>query len=472
MNRHSIVMTIAVAAMTLATACHDPDKYSAQSPLNPGGTDADTVLAVSAKPDRIPGDGISRTTITATIDPRSTVRQIFFQTDFGKLFGAGKETAAGTAVAINADERGIATVELQSDSKVVTAQVSVSVTPAHSGTGPPPPAVVRILDVPFEAVDLGALLTLESSVPSLPADGFSEATITATIKGNGDRRQNVVFGTSRGSLVKFNAVDGDTAPTTVKADASGIARIRLISDSTVGTSRVTARVIDFERELLLPFTPINPTDVVQVNADAAQAPADGATLTRIVATVAAAIPQAGRQVTFTTTDGEFTGNRDPKEPNNTQRAVVTADASNQAVVFLKSPQIPANASVSASVGNVTGRTSIVFSRALPDTIFVTVTAPSVNRSGSDHVTIHVELLRDVGQVASNTAVTYEARDASGAVIGAFSGITLAVGDSGDPFPKPMKSSADFNPDDTAATGTTTVTARVGTVSGTITIQIN
>jgi hypothetical protein len=158
--------------------------------------------------------------------------------------------------------------------------------------------------------------------------------------------------------------------------------------------------------------------------------------------------------------------------SNGKTAVVKADASNTAIVEISSPLVPATATITATASNVTARTTITFERALPDTVFLEASAASVERAGSDSIEITVLLLRDVGQVANNTVVTYEARDKSGKLIGAFSSITLATEDSSDPAAlKRLKSTASFNPDDTAALGTATITARAGGVQGSLKVQL-
>lgn len=473
MTRVLIHATILASLLALEGSCtyHDPDSYEARSITNPSGFDVDTILSVIASPERVPADGISRTVITAKINPASTSRTISFETSLGTLYAAGK-TAGSQAgkLSLDADDRGIATVELQAASQVATSKVTIAVSPPIPSTGPPPaPLIVRTLDVPFVPVDLDQLLTLESGTSSLPADGFSSTTLTATVKATGgDLRQDVTFGASRGALVRFTDGPAEPAPV-VKADASGVARILLRSDTTVGTARVTATIPGgFERSLLVQLVAVSPDDIITLRADSSVAPADGATRTRLVATVSPGLPSGKRQVTFVTTDGDFASNT---VAGNTKMAQVTADASNQAVVELKSPATPGTASISASVASVaTARTTLDFTRALPNSIFLSSSNSAVARAGTASVRLTATLLRDVGQVSDNTVVSFEARDSSGAMIGAFSEITLGKIDPNDP--KTVKSTATFNPDDTAASGTATITARVGSVTGTVTIQLN
>src|SRR5262245_55420849 len=302
MTRVLIRATIFASLLGLHTSCtyHDPDNYEIRSLTNPSGIDVDTILNVTASPENVPADGISRTVITARIDPASTSRTISFETSLGTLYAAGKTAGSqGGKISLQADDRGVATVELQAASQVATSKVTIGVSQPIPASGPAPtPIVVRTLDVPFVPVELDHLLTLESEAGAVPADGFSSTTLTATVKATGgDLRQDVTFGASRGALVRFN--DGPAEPTpVVKADASGVARILLRSDTTVGTARVTATIPGgFQRSLLVQFVAVNPDDIIMLRADSSSAPADGATRTRLVATVSPGLTASKRQVT-------------------------------------------------------------------------------------------------------------------------------------------------------------------------------
>lgn len=457
------------AVVAVSAACHSPSSYEPRSVTNPNGLDPDEVLQVSASPASLPADGISRTRITARLDPAATVRGVAFTTSLGTLFGNGQSAAATTgSLSMTADDAGIATVELQSSADVATARVTATVAlPADSAGAAR--SFVRTIDVNFVPVVADQLFTLQSSHASLPADGFSTATITASLTVSGNLQQDVVFSTSRGTLVKFGAAPEDTG-TTVRADATGLARIQLRSDGTVGTARVSARVLGYEREVFVVFGAVTPAEIITVDADDGHLPADGATRTRIVARVSPDLPEAERTVTFTTTDGTFTDRT--VAGSGDKSATVKADASNTAIVEIKSPLVPATATITATAGNVTARTDITYSKAQPNTVFVKSDDGAVTAAGSDDIQITVYLLRNVGQVANNTVVTFEARDKNGKVIGTFSSVTLAEVDSADESEfKRLVSTAAFNPDDTAALGTATITARAGGVSGTVKVLL-
>lgn len=468
LHRFMRVSLLAGGLALAAGACHQQEKYLPAGPDHPGGTDLATILSVEAKPSTVPADGVSRTRITAHIDPSSTSRTITFETTVGTLLSGSKSIPAqGGSLPVDADSSGNASVELQATATVSTARVTASIKPSEQAA-----AIVRAVEVPFGPVVPDQVFVLSSNAARLPADGFSTATITVALTFNGDRQQPVTFSTSRGSLVKFGAGAGDLG-TVVQADASGVARIQLRSDGTVGTARVSAKALGFERETFVEFTPINPSDIITVQPDDDTAPADGFTRTRIVARVSPLIPEVGnnRVVTFTTTDGTFVTNT--VAGTNNQVATVRADAGNLAIVDIRSPMVPATAGITATVSNVTARTSITFTRALPDTVFVQADAASVAKAGANSVRLTAFVLREGGQAATNSTVTWEARDSTGTLIGAFSAVTLATPDPDDPsLVKRLKATATFDPADTAASGAATITARVGGIAGSVTIVLN
>ena len=466
-----IVRALSVAAIALTVSvCHDPNRYEPLSPTNSHGLDPDSVLALGADQLSVPADGVSRTKIHARLDPAATIRTVAFTTSLGTLLANGQTAAASAGtLSVTADATGVATVELRSAAEVSTARITATVTVAAVGTTPAR-TITRTLDISFVTVSADQLVVLEVSRSSLPADGFSTATITATLKFAGDLQKDVTFTTSRGTLVKFGAGPGD-AGTVVRADATGVARIQLRSDTTVGTARVTATALGFEREVFVTFAAVDPGQVITVQPDASELPADGATRTRIVARVSPDLPETNRTVVFTTTDGSFTSGRIDNDP---RRAQVKADASNLAIIELTSPSTAALASITATASNVTARTSINFVRAVPENLLLSVSDTTVDRTGSDSVTITAKLWRNTGTVAANTLVTFEARDAGGAVVGSFTPATVVVAgpDPEDDSHTRQRAVATFNPEDTAMLGVATIKVRVEGLERTVTVRIN
>jgi hypothetical protein len=142
-------------------------------------------------------------------------------------------------------------------------------------------------------------------------------------------------------------------------------------------------------------------------------------------------------------------------------------------VDLVAPLVAGTVNVTAKVSldAFSARTSITFARAAPDSVWVQFDSGSVALM-DDTATITVTLLRNVGQVADNTVVTYSARDSAGNPIGGFGAISLARPETSEgPGPKRVIATAEFDPDDTAAAGVATITATVGSRSGTATITL-
>jgi adhesin/invasin len=449
-----------IAVISAGAACHDPNSYSVQGPSNPNGTPIDKILAVAAFPPSVPADGLSRTRITASIDPRSTTRRMTFETSLGLLISGTKTSQTeGGKLVLTADDAGTASVDLRSDAVVGAARVTVTIGD-----------VVRTIEVPFSQVSADGLFTFAAANASLPADGYSMTELTATLKLSGDLRQAVKFTTSLGTLVTSTSDTTTRTETTVTATAEGNARIFLRSENTVGTATVKAELNGFSREVSVNFTSVVPSDVIVLTATPNPVAADGlkGTGTRLTATISPSIPQRLRAVVFTTSAGQFTTDL---VNSDTKKAQVTADSSNVATVQLVS-DVPVTANVTATVAGVSGRVNVEFTRALPDLVSVEAAPVTVSKTGSDSTMITVFLVRTVGQVSTNALVTYSAADSTGTGIGTFTDVTLATVDTTDTSANPrLKATAKFNPDDTAATGAATITANVGGVTGKVIVQL-
>src|SRR5947207_1385780 len=115
-----LLLCVLAVATVATTACHRPDDYL----LSP--TLADEVLSVTLSATSMPADGISRTTVTAQIDPRTDYdkRTVTFATTAGTLIADGQQ---GTTISVTADSSGKAVVELRSSTTATTARIDVSV---------------------------------------------------------------------------------------------------------------------------------------------------------------------------------------------------------------------------------------------------------------------------------------------------------------------------------------------------------
>ncbi len=271
--------------------------------------------------------------------------------------------------------------------------------------------------------NLEKILTLQSvsGAATLPADGFSRLTLEARLLGDPalDRR-TVLFRTSRGTL------DGGTAngdAMAVEADATGRARIDLVSSQAVGTAVVTASPMSapgVAASLEIGFVPLDPDGVIRFVAAPTRAPADGATLSTFTVEVSPEIAPADRTVTFTTSSGELA-------PGGQTTATVPVDAANRASVDLVSASTVGSARVTATVAGVSRSAEVTFERALPDVITVSADSLAVPAAADSQVTITAGLHRDVGTVTDGTVVTFRAVDSAGAPVGTFGNVTLSSG---------------------------------------------
>jgi hypothetical protein len=313
------------------------------------------------------------------------------------------------------------------------------------------------------------LLDLTAAPMSIRADGGSRTRIEAHINPSATVRK-ITFTTTHGTLY---AGSGSSAASTtgldVDADVTGVAAVELQADVRPGTARVMASIAvpnsnpaaTITRAIDIQFTNVAPGEVITLTATPATAEADGATRIRIVAAVAATLPSDARTITFTATGGTFA-------TTDQKTATAPADSSNTAEVELVAPLDQGRVGITATVSNFSARVDVTFGRATPDVIFVTLDAPALMIMGANMATVEVSLLRDIGQVSNNTVVTFEAKDFAGTTIGTFSEITLAKKD---PVDNTVKATATFDPLDTAVAGVATITAKVGSKSGSVPITL-
>jgi hypothetical protein len=308
------------------------------------------------------------------------------------------------------------------------------------------------------------VLTLTATPQSLPVNGFATATIVAEIDPRSDERfRDIGFHTTQGS---FPAGTSSRATSIVAtASSEGRAIVTLQAAAQVGVATVTAEIRDGDavkvsRTLDIPFEQVPPSDVIVLNVGSTHAPADGASVTDIVARIAPNVPTAQRLITFTTTLGTFGG------PNATSLQSV-ADSSNEARVGLVSPRETGTAIVRATLNGLTASGSVVFRSALPDSMSLSIQGNfKISASFSSKVALSADLYRDVGTVTRGTEVEFSATDdSSGRSFGHFSGVT--------PSDAQGRVSADFTPGNTNERGEATLTARVrgANVRATVKIEI-
>ena len=303
-------------------------------------------------------------------------------------------------------------------------------------------------------------LTVTVSAPTLPADGTSRTVITAALGPTSDAtKRNVTFKTTLGRL--YAGSPTGAASVTVPTDTSGLASAELESESSVGTARVQVSVDNdlVVRTVDVPFvTPPAGSTALRLASSADSAPADGATITRITATVPPGLSQSRRRVKFTTTLGFF-------DNSGRQELEVSAGIDDRATIDLRSDNKTGLANVRATLveTNATDAVTVRFVLATPDRIAITTDDPDVQANGTDSTVVRVRLIRDVGTVTAGTIVSYTATDPSGNPVGTFSGIS--------PSDQNGESQAVYSPRTTLFRGIVTIQAAVGSISQQATVEV-
>lgn len=311
------------------------------------------------------------------------------------------------------------------------------------------------------------VLQLTISQPSLPADGYSTAQVTAQIDpATSERFRDIIFTTTLGSFPAGTSTQARSIVVTANSDGRAVATLR--SANQAGTATVTAEIRDGDsvkasQSATIDFQAVAATSVLTIEPAAAEAPADGAWVTPIFARIAGAIPQDLRDVVFSTTAGTLsigTG-------GGASSVQVRAGTDNVATVNLVSPRTVGTALVTASLNNISVRQAVEFTHAYPDRAALSVSGSfRLQASFATKSSLRLELFRDVGTVTRGTLVEWEATDDStGNPVGYFSGVT--------PSDLSGVCTADFTPGATAERGTTTIRARVvgSRVTGEVVVEI-
>ena len=188
---------------------------------------------------------------------------------------------------------------------------------------------------------------------SLPADGVATTTIRATVLEGSlpvADGTTVSFSTNLGSL-------SNASSTT----SSGSATVTL-SSLTAGTATVTATSGGVAGQTTVTFTTVATS--VRVSANPTSLPADGISVTRLTATLIGSLPVPdGTPVTFSTTLGNLSA--DP-----------TTTTNNSATTLLFAPTTAGTATITATIGQVSGQTTVTFTAVGP-TRYVTTTGHDI-----------------------------------------------------------------------------------------------
>ncbi|HVQ30159.1 MAG TPA: hypothetical protein VMV21_11295, partial [Vicinamibacteria bacterium] len=214
-----------------------------------------------------------------------------------------------------------------------------------------------------DTADPNTVLLLTLTPAALPADGFTTATVVAELDPRtAERFRDVSFSTTLGSFVGGTSSRDTTL--VVPADSSGRAVTTLRSSTTAGTAVVTAEIRDgttvkVTRSIDVPFERVPASNVLSINLGSLEAPADGATVTNVVARIASDVVPSERTVTFTTTAGSLGA-------SNVRSVDVRASTDDLASVGLISPREVGTAIVTATLNGVSVRAGVDFSAAMPE----------------------------------------------------------------------------------------------------------
>jgi hypothetical protein len=186
------------------------------------------------------------------------------------------------------------------------------------------------------------------------------------------------------------------------------------------------------------------------------APADGASLTRIIVQVDTAVPPALRRVMLTTTAGNILGGGAP----------LTPDATGQAIALLQSPLSPVATIVGATVNGVVGSAEIDFQRALAERILLTYDSLSLKAGVGNQSVITATLTRNVGALSPGAQVAFTATDTAGRRVptGLFLPVLAQIDSQG-------KATVRFTVADTSVRGPLLIHATSDTTAATATVWV-
>jgi flagellar hook protein FlgE len=312
--------------------------------------------------------------------------------------------------------------------------------------------------------DPDSVLLLTVTPPSLPADGFTTGTIVAELDPRTlERYRDISFSTTLGSFVGGSSAKDVTL--VVAADSRGRATATLRSSTTAGTAVVTAEVRDGDvvkvsRVLEVPFERVPASNVLSINLDATEAPADGATVTNVVARIAASVVPTERTVTFSTTAGSL------GSPN-VRTLDVRVSTDDLAAVGLISPRETGVAVITATLNSVSVRAPIDFVAAGPDSAALSVSGSfRLAAAFTTKTILRLELFRDTGTVTRGREAVFTATDNStGREFGIFNTVT--------PSDSSGVITAEFTPGNTLERGEAIIRAKVrgSNVSAQVTVEV-
>ena len=207
---------------------------------------------------------------------------------------------------------------------------------------------------------LGGSITLTADPTSIPADGLSSLTITATVLDSSGSPVNdgttVTFTTDLGGFSRSFSKSSSISVST--SGGTGVVIVSLIAGTTPGIATVTADANSITQTIKVPFDIVSSgeTASITLNPDPTCIPPDGFSSSTITATLhnSSGSPVSfGTYVSFTTTFGSF--------PGGTSDSGWTSNDSGIVTVSLIAGTTPGTATVRAMSNNVTQAVSVTFS---------------------------------------------------------------------------------------------------------------
>ncbi len=391
-------------------------------------------LTLVATPASIVADGTSTSTLTAVVkdangNPVGAGIAVTWKTTDGSLANTTSMTdASGAASMVLTSSEKIGAVTVEALAGVAHASVALAFT-----ARPPAPG--------------NAGLKLVATPSAIEADGSSTSTLTAMVK---DAKGNSV---GADVAVTWTTTEGTLASTTSMTDAFGAASMVLTSSKVAGAVTVEAVAGAARDTATVIFTEGPPATITLVpTPDSIEA--GGVSTSTLRATVKDAYGNllSGVTVNWTTSAGSL---------DNTSS---TTNASGIATAVLTSATETGRAVVDASVGTLTASTGVDFFTGPPGIIKVTASPGKITADGSSRATVSAALTDGhLNPVGAGVTITWDVVSNKAGATGTLSRVSSTTDANG---------IATVDLTSTIFEGVNTVTASVGSISASTTVEFD
>jgi adhesin/invasin len=364
-------------------------------------------ITLAANPGSIPADGYSSSTITATVldvsgNPlnKDSVA-VTFTTNLGH-FSNGFKTITVSTIKVSGLEAGKVVVSL-----IAETTSGVALVICESGS------VTQSINVTIGSSADVASITLAANPTSLPADGASSSTLTATlldISGNPLNKDNVLvkFTTTLGHF--SNGTNTITVATmwvdpTWFSIKPGMVLVSLIAGTTPGIALITCESGNVTQATNVTIGTSGQVASITLSASPSSLPADGASSSTLTAqlldTSGNLINLSSIPVTFTTTLGHFS--------NNLQTITVTSQSTTavpgKVVVSLIAGTTSGIALIKCESGGVTQTTNVTIGTSgQVASITLSASPSSLPADGASSSTLTAQLLDTSGNLINLSSI--------------------------------------------------------------------